>query len=151
MTPTTHKKGVLDWIYTPQSELYKRVHYTRHILLTGLLKSTTETSLLIIGVNLIFYGMAQPASFKDYVVPLGIIAILGSIIVDFLGDHIKMRKKDEEYAITEQLMNEKIDQNAVTEEKARNIAKKIVDHQLEELEDALCNDPDSLCNGKKEG
>ena len=144
------KRGLLEWIYKPKSELYKRIHYTRHILLTGLLKSTTETSLLVIGFNLIFYGMVEPSQFKDYVIPIGIMAIMGSVIVDFVGDHIKMVKKDEEFQITENLMDEKIQEKAVTEKKAREIAKKLVDKELEELEDALCNDPKSLCNDEKE-
>jgi hypothetical protein len=144
------QRGLLEWIYKPQSELYKRVNYTQHILLTGLLKSTTETSLLIIGFNLIFYGMVEPSQFKDYVIPIGIIAILGSVIVDFVGDHVKMQKKDEEFQITEDMMNEKIQEKAVIEKKAREIAKKLVDKELEDLEDALCNDPESLCNDKKE-
>ena len=127
------KRGLLEWIYKPKSELYKRVHYTRHILLTGLLKSTTETSLLVIGFNLIFYGMVEPSQFKDYVIPIGIMAIMGSVIVDFVGDHIKMVKKDEEFQITENLMDEKIQEKAVTEKKAREIAKKLVDKELEDI------------------
>jgi hypothetical protein len=134
------KRRLLEWIYKPKSELYKRVNYTQHILLTGLLKSTTETSLLVIGFNLIFYGMVEPSQFKDYVIPIGIMAIMGSVIVDFVGDHIKMVKKDEEFQITENLMDEKIQEKAVTEKKAREIAKKLVDKELEDLADTLCDD-----------
>jgi len=150
MKHNIERRELLEWIYKPQSELYKRVHYTRHILLTGLLKSTTETSLLVIGFNLIFYGMVEPGQFRDYVIPIGIIAIMSSVIVDFVGDHIIMQKKDEEFQITEDMMNEKIQEKAVTEKKAREIAKKLVDKELEDLEDALCNDPESLCDNKKE-
>ena len=132
--------GFFEWIYKPKSELYKRVNYTQHILLTGLLKSTTETSLLIVGVNLIFYGMVEPSLFKDFVIPLGIIAILCSIIVDFAGDHVKMVKKDEEYEETEKMMDEKIEEKAVTEKKARDIAKKLVDKELEDIAETLCDD-----------
>ncbi len=45
--------------------------------------------------------MVEPSQFKDYVIPIGIMAIMGSVIVDFVGDHIKMVKKDEEFQITE--------------------------------------------------
>jgi hypothetical protein len=144
------RRGILECIYTPKSELYKRVNYTRHILLTGLLKSTTETSLLVIGFNLIFYGMVEPSQFRDYVIPIGIIAIMSSVLVDFVGDHVKMVKKDEQFQLTEKMMDEKIQEKAVTEKKAREIAKKLVDKELEDLEDTLCNDPESLCNDKKE-
>ena len=133
------KRGLLEWIYTPQSELYKRVNYTRHILLTGLLKSTTETSLLVIGFNLIFYGCVEPGQFRDYVIPIGVIAILCSVIVDFVGDHIKMQNKDMQFQETEKMMDEK----------AKDIAQKLVDKELRELEDTMCNDPESLCNKDK--
>ena len=79
--------------------------------------------------------MVEPSQFKDYVIPIGIMAIIGSVIVDFVGDHVKMQKKDEEFQITEDMMNEKIQEKAVTEKKAREIAKKLVDKELEDLED----------------
>ena len=84
--------------------------------------------------------MVEPSQFKDYVIPIGIMAIMGSVIVDFVGDHIKMVKKDEEFQITENLMDEKIQEKAVTEKKAREIAKKFVDKELEDLADTLCDD-----------
>jgi hypothetical protein len=142
--------GILDWIYKPQSELYKRINFTRHIILTGFLKSTSETSLLIIGFNIIFYSVIAPQQYKDYAVFVGIIALMAGVLVDFVGDRYIMQKKDEQFQITESLMDEKITEQAVTEKKAREIAKKLIENEMSDIEDALCNDnPDSLCNKKE--
>jgi hypothetical protein len=149
-TKTYKFKGLMEYIYKPQSELYKRTKYTRHILLTGLLKSTSETSLLGTGIFLIIYSLVQPGNYSPFTIFIGIIAFMGGVLIDFAGDRVKMVQKDREYKITEGMMDEKIESNAVTEERARMIAKKLIRKELDELEDAMCNDPDSLCSKKEE-
>ena len=134
--------NLLNYIYKPESELYNRINYTRNILLTGLLKSTLENSLMSIGFTLVVLSMVAPNQYCDAIRAglVGAILILIGILVDFIGDRIKMELKDQELKHTEELAKEIAKEIAAEESKKNN----------EKLKDTLCNDPESLCNKEEE-
>lgn len=129
-------------------ELYDTIQYTKTMLITGFLKSTIGTMLIGLGTAILTYSFIQPG-FADHAPYVGFIIILFGCIIYFIGDVYKMRKKNEELHITEALMDKKIEDNALTEEKARKIAAKLIRKELDELEDTLCDDGlNSLCDDK---
>jgi hypothetical protein len=129
-----------NWLHKPESEIYKKTNYTKHILLTGLLKSTTETALIGGGIAGILIYWSNPTVYNDNYFFVSLLSVLAGIIVDLYGDKIKMEHHDQELKATEKLM----------EDKAKDIAQKLVEHEMKELEDAICNDnPDTLCNKHK--
>jgi hypothetical protein len=139
-------------ILTPigeKHELYDMIQYTKTMLITGFLKSTIGTMLIGLGSAILAYSFIQPG-YTAHAPYVGIILILLGCIIYFIGDIYKMRKKNEELHTTEALMDKKIEDNALTEEKARLIAKKLIRKELDELEDVLCDDGlDTLCDEKQ--
>lgn len=115
--------------------------------MTGLLKSTLETGFISLGIITLSNAIMNP-TIGDRGFLLGALLLCIGVIIDFFGDVYKMRLKDEELKHTEARAEEIAEEKA--EEKAKEIAQKLVKKELNELEDTLCNDPESLCN-KEEG
>lgn len=118
------------------------------MLLTGFLKSTIGTGLISLGMLILFTSISQPDSYATHAPIVGIVLIIAGCIIYLIGDIYKMIQKKNELTIINDVMDQKIQDNAITEAKAREIAKKLVDKELRELEHDLCDDPETSCHDK---
>jgi uncharacterized membrane protein len=125
------------------SHIYKEIKYTKTMMLTGFLKSTLGTGLISLGIMITFMSIAQPTSYHPYSPLLGILVVILGCIVYFLGDVYKMIQKKKELTIIEKRTHEVVEKiyKEVNKERDEMLQKK-----LEEFEDAICTNSDSLCD-----
>lgn len=126
--------------------LYNRISYTKTMMLTGFLKSTLGTGLISLGMLILFMSLSQPQAYAVHAPIIGILVLILGCIVYFLGDVYKMIQKKKELNIVEKRTHEIVEQLYEEANKERD---EILQKKLEEFEEAICSNPDSLC-GKHE-
>jgi uncharacterized membrane protein len=125
------------------SHIYKEIKYTKTMMLTGFLKSTLGTGLISLGMLILFMSISQPGAYANHAPLVGIFIIAAGCLIYFLGDVYKMIQKKKELTIIEKRTHEVVEKiyKEVNKERDEMLQKK-----LEEFEDAICTDSDSLCD-----
>lgn len=127
------------------SHIYKEIKYTKTMMLTGFLKSTLGTGLISLGMLILFMSISQPGAYAPHAPGVGILLLILGCVIYFLGDVYKMIQKKKELTIIEKRTHEVVEKIYKEANKERD---EILQKKLEEFENAICTDPDSLC-GKK--
>jgi len=128
------------------SHIYKEIKYTKTMMLTGFLKSTIGTGLISLGMLILFMSISQPGAYAAHAPWLGLFVMGLGCVIYFLGDVYKMIQKKKELTIIETRTHEIVEQIYKEANEKRDAEVKA---KLEEFEEAICTDPDSLC-GKHE-
>ena len=127
------------------SHIYKQIKYTKTMMLTGFLKSTLGTGLISLGMLILFMSISQPDTYAPYAPWVGIMVLILGCVIYFLGDVYKMIQKKKELTIIEKRTHEIVEKIYDETNKERD---EILQKKLEEFEDAICTNSDSLCNKK---
>ena len=128
------------------SHIYKEIKYTKTMMLTGFLKSTIGTGLISLGMLILFMSISQPQAYAAHAPWVGVLVMGLGCVIYFLGDVYKMIQKKKELTIIERRTHEIVEQIYDEANKERD---EILQKKLEEFEEAICSNPDSLC-GKHE-
>jgi uncharacterized membrane protein len=125
------------------SHIYKEIKYTKTMMLTGFLKSTLGTGLISLGMLILFMSISQPSAYAAHAPWLGIFVLIMGCVIYFLGDVYKMIQKKKELTVIERRTHEIVEQIYDEANKERD---EILQKKLEEFEEAICSNPDSLCD-----